>query len=133
MLSKTEIEFLNCPDGFNADYAKVLRSRIKSKVRTLREEIGLLENAGIKVTENCNAVTEYCNPSKPANQTAFLEQSGKMVRSPGFEPGSSAWQADVLAKLDYDRFQMDYVFLLLSLKKRYVSAGNTCIVSCMNL
>ncbi len=26
-----------------------------------------------------------------------------MVRSPGFEPGSSAWQADVLAKLDYDR------------------------------
>ena len=27
-----------------------------------------------------------------------------MVRSPGFEPGSSAWEADVLAKLDYDRF-----------------------------
>ena len=26
-----------------------------------------------------------------------------MVRSPGFEPGSSAWQADVLAKLDYNR------------------------------
>ena len=26
-----------------------------------------------------------------------------LVRSPGFEPGSSAWQADVLAKLDYDR------------------------------
>jgi hypothetical protein len=31
----------------------------------------------------------------------------KMVRSPGFEPGSSAWQADVLAKLDYDRFVLD--------------------------
>ena len=27
----------------------------------------------------------------------------KRVRSPGFEPGSSAWEADVLAKLDYDR------------------------------
>jgi hypothetical protein len=26
-----------------------------------------------------------------------------MVRSPGFEPGSSAWEAGVLAKLDYDR------------------------------
>ena len=26
-----------------------------------------------------------------------------MVRPPGFEPGSSAWQADVLAKLDYGR------------------------------
>jgi hypothetical protein len=29
-----------------------------------------------------------------------------MVRSPGFEPGSSAWQADVLAKLDYNRFEV---------------------------
>ena len=27
-----------------------------------------------------------------------------LVRSPGFEPGSSAWEADVLAKLDYDRY-----------------------------
>ena len=26
------------------------------------------------------------------------------MRSPGFEPGSSAWEADVLAKLDYDRY-----------------------------
>jgi hypothetical protein len=26
-----------------------------------------------------------------------------LMRSPGFEPGSSAWEADVLAKLDYDR------------------------------
>ena len=33
-----------------------------------------------------------------------------MVRSPGFEPGLSAWQADVLTKLDYDR---DVVFWLL--------------------
>jgi hypothetical protein len=103
MLSKTEMEFLKRPDEFNADYAKVLRSRINNKVRNLREEIAILENAGIIVTENCNAVTEYCNPSKPANQAAFAERSGKMVRSPGFEPGSSAWEADVLAKLDYDR------------------------------
>ena len=27
------------------------------------------------------------------------------MRSPGFEPGSSAWEADVLTKLDYDRAQ----------------------------
>ena len=27
----------------------------------------------------------------------------KLVRPPGFEPGSSAWQADVLTKLDYGR------------------------------
>jgi hypothetical protein len=28
-----------------------------------------------------------------------------VVRSPGFEPGSSAWEAGVLAKLDYDRLK----------------------------
>jgi hypothetical protein len=26
-----------------------------------------------------------------------------LVRSPGFEPGLSAWEAGVLTKLDYDR------------------------------
>ncbi len=36
-----------------------------------------------------------------------------MVRSPGFEPGSSAWQADVLAKLDYDRSKIGYVFFAI--------------------
>jgi hypothetical protein len=41
----------------------------------------------------------------PANRLNFAK---KMMRSPGFEPGSSAWQADVLAKLDYDRFLLDY-------------------------
>ena len=87
MLSKTELEFLKSPKMFKTDYAKVLRSRIKRKVRSLREEITLLENAGIKVTENCNSVTEYCNPSKPSNQAALSEQSGILVRSPGFEPG----------------------------------------------
>ena len=25
------------------------------------------------------------------------------MRSPGFEPGLSAWEAEVLTKLDYDR------------------------------
>jgi hypothetical protein len=35
------------------------------------------------------------------------------VRSPGFEPGSSAWQADVLAKLDYNRFLLCFVSVAL--------------------
>ena len=41
------------------------------------------------------------------------------MRSPGFEPGSSAWEADVLTKLDYDRTNLGlnlgvfgHVFLL---------------------
>ena|GEM_PF-3754670 len=33
--------------------------------------------------------------------TLFISE--KLVRPPGFEPGSSAWQADVLTKLDYGR------------------------------
>ena len=33
-----------------------------------------------------------------------------MVRSPGFEPGSSAWEADVLTKLDYDRIAFGIPF-----------------------
>ncbi|MGD8545561.1 MAG: hypothetical protein PVH12_05235, partial [Candidatus Bathyarchaeota archaeon] len=33
-------------------------------------------------------------------------------RSPGFEPGLSAWEADVLTKLDYDRIRLDLAVLL---------------------
>jgi hypothetical protein len=53
-----------------------------------------------------------------------------MVRSPGFEPGSSAWQADVLAKLDYDRSKDGIRILRCLLKKRYVSTCNTRIDPC---
>ena len=31
------------------------------------------------------------------------EGAGMQVRSPGFEPGLSGWEPDVLTKLDYDR------------------------------
>jgi hypothetical protein len=34
-------------------------------------------------------------------------EPGEVVRSPGFEPGSSAWEADVLARLDYDRIDSE--------------------------
>ena len=87
MLSKTELEFLKSPESFEADYRRSLRFRIKLKVQKIKSEIALLEAQGISVTENCNGVTEFCNPPKPANQAGFSEWSGKMVRSPGFEPG----------------------------------------------
>ena len=45
-----------------------------------------------------------------ALKTAILQKGGDrgtvgspLVRPPGFEPGSPAWQADVLARLDYGR------------------------------
>jgi hypothetical protein len=34
----------------------------------------------------------------------------RLVRPPGFEPGSSAWQADILTRLDYGRSQSTYRF-----------------------
>ena len=56
MLSKIKLEFLESPQHFDADYPSVLRRRVNSKIRGLREEIALLEKSGISITENCNAV-----------------------------------------------------------------------------
>ena len=67
MLSKTEIEFLNNPQEFNADYSRVMRHRIKIKTEEFPAQIallqgcGALEDNGLSVTENCNGVTEFCN------------------------------------------------------------------------
>ena len=93
MLSKIEVKFLKSPENFGPDYRRVLRHRVMSKVQVMRDEIGLLERCGFSVTENCNGVTEFCNGQQSLNQAAF---KGVLVRSPRFEPGSSAWQADVL-------------------------------------
>ena len=101
MLSKIELEYLRSPERFDTNYRKALRHRIRSKVRALREELTLLANAEfLKVTGNCDGVTEFYNHKQSSNQAALQEM---LVRSPGFEPGLSAWEADVLTKLDYDR------------------------------
>jgi hypothetical protein len=87
MLSKVELEFLKSPKSFNADYARVLRHRIKTKTIQMCDELSLLESSGLSVTENCNGVTEFCNGQQNqqgSNQVAYGE---RMVRSPGFEPG----------------------------------------------
>jgi len=60
MLSKIELEFLKSPESFDADYCRVLRHRIRSKVQRIKSEITLLEAHGVSVTENCNGVTEFC-------------------------------------------------------------------------
>jgi hypothetical protein len=38
------------------------------------------------------------------------------MRLPGFEPGSSAWEADVLAKLDYNRYGYSNIWLKIGIK-----------------
>ena len=93
MLSKVELQYLRSPDAFSADYQRILRHRIRRKVQQLKALLPLLEARGYNVTDCCNSVTEFYNGQGCLNQAA----SNKiMVRSPGFEPGSSAWQADVL-------------------------------------
>jgi hypothetical protein len=71
MLSKTELEFLKCPERFDADYRRVLHYRINSKAAELRREITLLETRGFRVTENCNGATEFCNGEQSPNQAAL--------------------------------------------------------------
>ena len=48
-----------------------------------------------------------------------------MVRSPGFEPGSSAWEADVSLLIDYPRLRDDFIKFLAT--KRF----NVRYVKCM--
>jgi ribonuclease P protein component len=66
ILSKAEQEYLRDPESVSANYAKVLRHRIKRKREALREELELLQNAELVTIQN-NAVTQECNQ----NQVAF--------------------------------------------------------------
>jgi hypothetical protein len=103
MLSQTEIEFLRNPENFGRKYSKSLRHRLNRKVKTLRQELSLLEEAGFIVAINSNRVVKNSCLGEGANRSSLQNRGAFMVRSPGFEPGASAWEADVLAKLDYDR------------------------------
>ena len=64
MLSKIELEFLKSPESFDADYSRVLRHRVNSKVRELREEMELLQKWDFGVTGDCNGVTEFSTVSR---------------------------------------------------------------------
>ena len=100
MLSKAEAEFLKSPENFSADYARVLRHRIKAKNARLRSELTLLDMSGPNGTENCNGVTEFCN----------VDENEKTLKQAHFgigwwaEPDSDrrplARKANVLTRLD---------------------------------
>ena len=109
MLSRVELEYIQNPAAFSSDYGRVLRLRIRRKLNKLRGILQMLAESEFApyiqealkdvirncycVTENCNGVTEFCNGKMSLKQADFNKL---MVRPPGFEPGSSAWQADVL-------------------------------------
>ena len=83
MLSQIELEYLQNPKGFDANYSKALRHRIRGKVQALQTELRLLERAGyLGVMDNCNPVTEYYNLNPSANKACLNNQAPGM----GFEP-----------------------------------------------
>ena len=86
MLSKVELEFIKSPEKFDKAYGRVLRCRIKAKSAQLRDEATLLQGAGLSVTENCNAVTDFSNGNPSENQADL----SKRITGPlGFEPRTS--------------------------------------------
>ena len=90
MLSKIELEFLKSPENFDADYRRVLRHRVNSKVQELREEIALLQKCGFGVTENCNGVTEFSNGQQSLNQ-AINGSPGEIRTLVGGSKARYAW------------------------------------------
>ena len=86
MLSKVELEYLKAPEKFDAAYSRVLKCRIKAKSAHMQEEAMLLKGAGLSVTENCNAVTDFSNANQSSNQAL----NAKWMAGPlGFEPRTS--------------------------------------------
>jgi intergrase/recombinase len=73
VLSKIEREFLEAPERFDANYSRVLRSRLRAKAARLRGELGLLEAKGLGIREDCNGIRESRNGEKPVNCVAFGE------------------------------------------------------------
>ena len=99
MLSKMELEFLKTPENFSADYARVLRHRIKAKTTQLRSDLALLDGS-LGVTENCNGVTEFCSGQRI--QKASEQADFKIGRwaEPDLNRRPLARKANVLTKLD---------------------------------
>jgi len=79
LLSKIELEFLEAPERFDANYSRVLRHRLVVKAERLQRELALLEANGLGVTENRNGIREFRNLGSPANSAnldAFGERFG---------------------------------------------------------
>lgn len=83
MLSQAEIEFLRNPSNFDANYSKSLRHRLNKKVKTLRRELQLLQEAGFVVARNGNWVAKDSCLGEGANRDSFQKRGVIMVRSPG--------------------------------------------------
>jgi hypothetical protein len=96
MLSKSELRFLESPESFDPDYARVLRCRITAKQTKLQKDLDVLNSSQLSVTENCN-VTELSKHQKSANQALNKE---KWWAEPDSDRRPLARKANVLTRLD---------------------------------
>jgi hypothetical protein len=103
ILSKAEAEFLQNPEAFDTNYAKVLKFRVNKKMAALREEIALLQNPGL-VTENRNRLQSpvTLGQSQQGEEKAPLHESSmnSWWAGPDLNRRPLARKANVLTKLD---------------------------------
>ena len=71
MLSQIEREFLIEPSRFNANYRRVLRHRIKSKVQALQRDLPLIMARLPDIIKECNGITEFRNDKISMNRADF--------------------------------------------------------------
>ena len=79
--------------------------KVRTNILVNKQTLTTAQDLGLNVSRTCeNALNLYIQAMQNANtkmNPAFLGEAsfakeGSLVRSPRFEPGSSAWQADVL-------------------------------------
>ena len=93
MLSRIEREYLTNPERFDANYRRVLRHRIRSKVKALQPELMLIADSGIMKIDN--GITEFCN-SKISTNRAYFNKS--LVARERFELSSAGPKPAMLVR-----------------------------------
>ena len=96
---------------------KLVTIRIDAQIWQTARELGL------NISKVCeNALKFYISRLSPLNYPNLKEThfDGAMVRPPGFEPGSSAWQADVL---DQARLRPPIIFNFKFILKSFTFGG----------
>ncbi len=94
--------------------------KVRTNITVDKEVLEKAHELGINVSKACeNCLKQYIAAIKSAKLTnggkSFLSEAsftkeGSMVRSPGFEPGSSAWQADVLVQTRRRPHRVNFIF-----------------------
>ena len=85
---------------------KTVGLTVKDDLLAIAREYGL--NLSKLLETSLIQLLEAKNNAQTPNRASFLGTASftkeGVVRPPGFEPGSPAWEADVLTKLDYGRY-----------------------------